>query len=185
MSTTLLGLGLAVAFVNKILYSSERKAAAIPLLKLIRPNIAKLHNDFFIRAGRARFGIENFEHLLHVYQQHKRNPEAFAPEQRDQLYDFLKQNRTDLIATYDVLQDQFRELATIGGWSFDPRLVSAALSARLNFATFKALPWDDATATKLSAIEAYFDGEADASKVFTVLTEHIGLNREDWADEDG
>lgn len=179
LSATVFGLALVIIFVNSLLNSSEKRQAARPLLRMIHPQVAKLHNDF-VAGGQQRFGIAQFKQLIDIYQQNKRNPQAFSPEQRDALYDLIVEKRNDITATFDILQDQLRELTTIAGWSFDPTLVSAALSARLNMATFKALAWDARDATKRSAIESYLDAEADVTSVFRKLTTYLGLKDEEW-----
>lgn len=132
--------------------------------------------------GRNAFGIHEFDRLMTTYTEHKGNPQAFSPDQRDRLYDCISKIRPQLTETFDLLQDQFRELSTIAGWGFDPRLVAAALNTRLNVATFKAHSWDEqiSNESKLRAIESHIDAEAAATRVFQLLAEHLGLEKEDW-----
>lgn len=182
LCTTLLGLGLGIILVNKYLSASDKRIAAIPLLKLIHPNIIRLHNDLFLEAGRSAFGKDKLESLIDILQKHKRSAQAFTPQDRDALYTHIMSMRADLIEQYDLLGDQFRELSTIIGWSFDPRIVAAALEARLQFAAFKTARYADDTSPeeKIKVIEAFFNGEAASGKVLELLIGHLGLRREEW-----
>lgn len=186
LSSTALGLALAVLLVNKFLNSSEKQSAAAPLLQLISPNVRKLHNNLFLKLGRSKFGIDEFNTMIDTYQKNKRDPQAFKPAQRLELFEMIKTNRSELASTYEILQDQFRELSTIAGWSFDPRVVAMTLTARLNFATFKAIPWDEtppADATVLKAVESYLDADAACGHVFESLAQHIGMNKNEWTSD--
>lgn len=183
LATTFLGLGMAVLVVNHFLTSSDKRIAAKPLLKLIAPNVRRYHNELFLRYGYEKFGKDQFQSLVKLYQKHKGDPKAFSPEQRKALYDAIEVEKDDLLRVHDALGEQFRELTLLLGWSFDSRITAAAMDARLNYATFRSLNWDESEETKLSAIESFFDAEAATAVVFAQLTKHLGLQESDWLEE--
>jgi hypothetical protein len=180
LSTTFLGLGLGVLAVNAYLASTDKRLFSEPLLKMILPNVQELHNDLFITHGRKTFGKDQFEHLIDIYSKHNGDPQAFSPEQRNSLYAAIESRKSDLLRCFDLLQEQLRELTLLLGWSFDSRVTAAALTARLNYSTFKALNWDGTDATKLTTIEAYFDAEAATSAVLKHLVAYLGLKDHEW-----
>lgn len=180
LSTTILGFGIALFVVNHILMSADKKAAADPLVKLILPNIRRLHNDLFIRHLMAELGAAQMEEWLKTYSRHKADPKAFSPEQRDKLYEVIKLRENDLKNVYESLQEQLRELTLLLGWSFDSKIMSDAFSARLSMATFLASSWDDEVPTKLSIIEAYLDIEADTQALFKKLMYYVGIDDSEW-----
>ena len=177
---TFLGLGVAVLAVNFFLGASDRKAAAGPLLKLIHPNVMRVHNDLFVRLWNESFGIDEGQRLIDIYQKNKRNPKAFSPEQIERIYNCVTSKKDELVQVYETLGDQLRELSTLAGWSFDPHIVAGALEARLNFVTVKSLIAATDTDSKYKLVEAYLDGEAAASNVLARLTKHLGLADTDW-----
>lgn len=180
VSTSLFGVGLAVIVVNYVITSSDKKSASEPLLKLIAPNIKTLHNELFIEHLHDQLGKDQMESLIGIYEKHKRNPRAFSPEQRDKLYEAISLKKNELNNTYDALQEQFRELTMLLGWSFDSKITSIAFSARLSMATFQASSWDDEDSTKLNVIETYLDIEGETGTLFSRLCEHLGLKESDW-----
>lgn len=183
LSGVLLGLGIAVLVVDYYLTSSEKQVAAEPLLKLVEPNVTKLHNELFVQYGRQRFGKDKFESLIDLYQKHDANPEAFAPDQLDEIYEALFEKKDELNRVYEALQEQLRELTLLLGWRFDADITHAALAARLNYATFLGLNWDGTRPTKLAAVEAWFDAEGATSVVVHGLIKHLGLEEEEWLKE--
>ena len=180
LSTTLFGFGLALFIVNHILTSSDKKAASEPLVKLIMPNIKKLHNEYFVQHLKAELGTAQMEEWLEIYTNHKGDPKAFSPEQRDKLYEVIQSKKDELEKVYESLQEQFRELTLLLGWSFDSKITSDAFSSRLNMATFSSSSWDGEVETKLSVIEAYLDIEADTQALFSKLMSYLGLSKEEW-----
>jgi len=183
LGTTFLGLGLAVLAVNYFLAASDKKLAAKPVLKLIGPNIHKLHNDLFIRHLHKKLGKDQFETLIALYQKHNRNPRAFSPQQRDAIYEAVLEKKDELMSVYEALQEQLRELTLLLGWSFDSRITGASLDARISFATFKAASWDGSEDGKASVVEAYLDAEVTTSAVFAALTKHLGMKDNEWQSE--
>lgn len=183
LGTTLLGLGLAILLVNHTLLSSDKKLAAGPVLKLISPNMSKLHNELFLNHLHEKLGKNQFQELLKIYQDHKRDPRAFSPEQRDVLHGAIISRRDEILAVHDLLQEQFRELTALLGWSFDSTIVGAALDARISFATFRGASSDTSDDSKRSVIESFLDGEAAAFKVLERLAEHFGLEENQYQSE--
>lgn len=180
LATTFLGLGLAVIVINHFLSSEEKRHAAAPLLKIISSNVQELHNELFVGHLRHCFGNEEFESLMNIYRKHKGNPDAFSPKQRDEIYQAIELKKTEILAVYEALQEQLKELNLLLGWSFDSKITGAALTARFHYATFKAVRWDGSEQTKKITIEAYIDAEAATSTVFSLLTKHLGLKESDW-----
>jgi len=182
VAATIFGLAAGILLVNIYLASSEKGAAATPLLKLISPAVKELHNDLFVTHLKNTFGIEKMRTLIDIYQKNKRNPRAFSPEQCNELHSAIASRATDLLRVHEILIEQFRELSMITGWSFDPSVTAAALEARLNFVKFKSLHAQATQGpdTKYQVVEAYLDGEAAASSVFEKLMHRVGLQEKDW-----
>jgi hypothetical protein len=180
LATTLFGIGIAIFVVNHLLTSSDKKAASKPLLKLIRPNINHLHNNLFIRHLHDQLGKDQMELWLQIYQKHKGTPKAFSPEQRDKFYSAIELIKDDLNVVYDLLQEQFRELTLLLGWSFDSKITSAAFSARLSMATFQSSQWDGTDESKLKIIEAYLDTEVATGILLAQLFQHLGIKADEW-----
>jgi hypothetical protein len=183
LSTTFLGLGIGVIAVNAYLSSADKRQFAKPVLKMIAPNIQELHNELFIKHLHKSFGKNDFEALMDVYNKHNRNPKAFSPKQRDDLYSAIEAIKPELLRLHELLGEQLRELTLLLGWSFDSRVTSAALTARLGFATFKGLNWDGSDASKTTAIEAYLDSEAATSATVKHLISYLGVKDSDWKEE--
>lgn len=182
VAATILGLAAGVIFVNIYLASSEKGAAAAPLLKLIAPALKELHNDLHVTHLKDTFGIEKTRTLIDIYEKNKRNPQAFSPEQCNELHSAIVSKAADLLRVHEILIEQFRELSMITGWSFDPAVTAAALESRLNFIKFRSL---QAQAThspdvKYQVVEAYLDGEAAAMAVFEKLVHRVGLPDKEW-----
>lgn len=180
LATTFLGLGIGVLAVNAYLSSADKRQFAKPLLKMIAPQVEELHNELVIQHGINTFGKNDFERILEVYKKHKGDPQAFSPQQRDALYAAIELIKPDLIRVHDILTEQLRELTMLLGWSFDSRVTSAALSARLSFATFKAANWDGSDETKRVTIEAYLDSDAATGAVVHHLIAYLGVKESDW-----
>lgn len=179
VGSTLLGLAAAILLVNHYLASSEKGAAAAPLVKLIAPAINELHNDLFVTHLTNTFGIAKLRTLVDTYQRNKRDPRAFSPGQCNELHAAIMSKSSELIRVYDVLIDQFRELSMITGWTFDPSVTAAALEARLNFLKFKSIQQATDQDSKYEILGAYLDGEASASAVFNKLLNRLGHTREE------
>ena len=176
VAATVLGLAAAILLVSIYLTSSEKGAAAAPLLKLIAPAVTELNNELFIGHLRDTFGIEKGKTLVGIYRKNKRDPHAFSPDQCNELYDAIVAKEADLVHVYDILIDQFRELSMITGWSFDPAITAAALEARLNFIKFKtiqALP-ERGLGERYQVVEAYLDGGIAAQSVVAKLADRLG-----------
>jgi len=182
VAATIFGLAAGILLVNIYLASSEKEAAAAPLLKLITPAVEELHNDLFINHLKDTFGIEKMRTLLDIYKKNKRNPRAFSPDQCDELHNAVLRKLADLLRVHEVLIEQFRELSMITGWSFDPSVTAAALEARLNFVKFKSLHAQATQGpdTKYELVEAYLDGEAAATAVFEMLVHRVGVPEKEW-----
>lgn len=178
--STFLGLGLAVFLVNFILSRADKKAAAEPLLRLIMPNIKKAHNDLFIQHLRNELGKDQMESLLEIYQKHKRNPDAFSPEQREKLYSAIVKIRGELEQTYDALQDQFRELTLLLGWSFDSKITGLSFNTRLLISQFSNASWDGSPEDQKKVLEAYIDIDGSAGTLLETLSSYLGLAEEQW-----
>ena len=101
--------------------------------------------------------------MARLYQKNKGNPQAFSPDQCNELHSAIMSKATDLLRVYDLLIDQFRELSMITGWSFDPSVTAAAVQARLSFVKFKSIHGASDQDSKYQIVEAYLDGEAAAS----------------------
>lgn len=179
-STTVIGLGLAVLVVNYYFSASDKRAAAIPLLKLIDPNVTELHNALFVGHWTDRFGTAKATDLIRIYQTNRRNPRAFSPEQCSEIHSVILDKKDELLRVHELLGEQFRELATMTGWSFDPMVTGTSLEARLNFVTFKAVCDKSDIDSKYKLVEAYLDGEAAATGTYDLLARHLGMKRADW-----
>lgn len=181
--------GTAVSFaiglwlVDVYLQLDEKRKAAVPLLEMITPSIAKWHNDYFIEKGRLAFGIPGWHALLDAYQSNGRNPQALSPEQRDGLYKIIAASRAEVLPLFDTLHDQLKELSALLGWSFNPQIMRAALSCRLNIVRFKNLTLSDDTRSKLDACELYLDIDAYAGAVVSELANLLGLKKSDWSSD--
>lgn len=180
LASVAMSLGAAVLIVNHFILSSDKKLAAKPLAKLIAPNVHKFHNDLFIQNGRDTFGKEKFESLLGIYAKHKGNPEAFSPEDLKAIYESVKKQKDDVAKVFDLLQEQFKELTIMLGWSFDTKIISGAFEARINYATFKAAAWDDSKESQLIIVEAFMDADSATSLVYDSLLHYLGLKEEDY-----
>lgn len=175
VGSAVLSVAIALVAVNRILLGAEKKYAAVPLFEFIQPTIHRLHNDLFVELGRTSLGKEQFEGMIGLYQKHQRSPQAFTPKQREDLYKMISGVRDELIAVYDLLSEQLRELTSMVGWSFDPKLMGLALKARLKAANFKSLPFDDADQSQQKIIEAYLDIDGIFITLADVLVTHAGL----------
>ncbi len=169
-----LSVAIALVAVNHFLLGAEKKYAAAPLLQFIQPTIYRLHNDLFIELARTKLGKQQFEDMIDLYQKHNRSPQAFTPKQREELYKMISSVRDELIAVYDLLSEQLRELTSMVGWSFDPKITGLALQARLTAANFKSLPFDDTDQSQQKVIEAYLDTDGMFTTLADALITHAG-----------
>lgn len=183
LSTTFFGVGLGVVVINYYLTSVDKKSAAGPISKLIAPNIAKLHNELFIKHLIKELGKEEMSRLLGIYQKHKGQPNAFSPSDRDILYDAIVPIRKELSDVYDALHEQMKEVTLLLGWTYDTAITAAALTARLSYGAFKSAAWDGSVEDKLKVIEAYLDSEGATSTVYSKLQSHLGLKDSEWKED--
>lgn len=180
LATTFFGIGLAVVSVNHFLSSSDKKQAAAPLLQIIRPNVQELHNKLLLEHFHDCLGKHQFETLLGIYWEHKGNPQAFSPEQRETMYQVIAKVKSEVVRVHDALQEQLKEVTLLLGWSFDTEITGAALDARLHYASFKTIHWDGSDEAKLLAIKSFLNAEAATSAVFGMLVSYLGLKDDEW-----
>ncbi len=180
ISTVGLSLSIGLMVVNHFLNLQDKRRAAHPLLRMIAPSITKFHNEFFIEAGRSRFGIPAFKALINAYETNRRDPKAFTPEQRDGLYQMIKDSRDQLFPVLDTIHEQLKEISFILGWSFSPKIMRDSLDSRLNISKLRNLPFDDSVECKLSACELLLDTDADTGGVMRELTSLLGLKDDQW-----
>jgi hypothetical protein len=174
LGTGFLGLSVALLIVNYLLAKEEKKKAAVPLLRMVAPAISEFHNDHFIAPGHLAFGMPGFQDLFDAYESNHRRPEALSPPQRDGLYELIKQHREHALPVLNTVHDQLKEMTSLLGWSFSPKIVTASLDARLNIVKFRNLMLDDKDATKLRACELYLDIDAACGGVLRELTDLLG-----------
>jgi hypothetical protein len=176
LSTTFLGLSIGLIVINHFLNRQEKRQAAIPMLEMIHPYVSELHNDHFIDPGRLKFGIPGFNALIDAYEQNGRTPAALSPEQRNGLYDLIKEHRLQATLLMDTIHDQLKEMTSLLGWSFSPRIITVSMRARLEIIKFKTLDFSDSDEAKLRACELYLDIDSICGGVLIEINSLLGLS---------
>ena len=180
LATTIFGLGVGLVVINHYLSRREKKMAAIPMLKMIEPSVGELHNEFFIKPGRLKFGIPGFIALIDAYHDNGHTPDALSPEQRNGLYELIKQHRAKSLVLMESIHDQLREMTSLLGWSFSPKIITISMQVRLDIVNFKNLELDDTDKAKLKACELCLDIDAGCGNVLDEIHKLLDHSVEDW-----
>lgn len=167
-----LGIGLYLA--NVYLSHDERARAAAPLLAMIDPDIAKFHNEYFIKPGRLAFGTPGFNAAIGAYEKNGRKPESLSPEQRDKFYEIIIQNKDAILPLLDRIHSSLAEVSAILGWSFSPSVMRIVLDARVTLTRFKALSFGGSIDEKLKACKGFIDLDAVLAAIVAELNQILG-----------
>jgi hypothetical protein len=168
-----LSVAMAVAIVNLLLDQKSRKLAAGPLARLVSLPIVKHHNAQILW-GREKFGTADFNKLIDKYESNGHNPIAFSPSERDQFAQMISENIKDIESHHTVIEERLREMIGVLGWSFDAKIIAAALNCQQNIADFRLNnpPEDDNARLKL--IEMYIDIDSSATTALSCLYAVLG-----------
>ncbi len=168
-----LSVTMAIAIVNVILDQKSRRLAAGPLARLVALPITDHHNSQ-ITWGREKFGTADFNALITKYEANGHNPIAFSPVERDQIDEMIDANIGDIEDQHNLIEERLREMIGVLGWSFDARIIAAALTCQQNIAEFNQNnpPIDDET--KLKRIEMYIDIDSSATAALEFLVGVLG-----------
>jgi len=178
LSTTALGLAIALIVINVYLDRSARREAVRPLLKLIAPAIGAHHNDL-IHAAWDRFGKPQFGEIAKRYTENNGDPRALTPDERNSLYDIIKTNRDRVLDLLGRIDNDLRELVVIIGWSFDPDILKHAFSCRYAISQLRIITFDDSNDAKLAICEQFLDADMMAFAVLRNLHSLIGSPKEE------
>jgi hypothetical protein len=175
--SALLSVTFALLLVNIFIDQRSRKIAAAPLTRLVSSPIVTFHNEF-ISYGRQRFGTANFNSLLDLYQANKRDPIALSPDQRAGMANLIDDNKDVIVSRVKEIDDRMTDLINVLGWSFDAKIIAAALNCKQNIAELMAniTPKDDSE--NLSRIEMYLDIDGTAGAVLQLLYKVLGKELE-------
>ena len=178
LSSVLLGLAAALWVINGFINQEERQGAAVVLMQMVHEDVSSYHSNFLDR-GRERFGIPAWNGIIDAMNENQRDPNSLAPEQRLTLLEIIRENKESLLANCNTIDERFREISYILGWSFNPRITRNCISSRMEIQKFKTLAssseeLDDEQSKKL--IELYFDIDADASAVLDSLADILGIS---------
>jgi len=176
ISSVALGFGIAFLVVNVFLNEEEKKKAAMVLLQLVHESIVKNHEEIFLGKGRDAFGIPEWSSIIQAMNANGRNPDALSPEQRTKVIELIRNQESEIIEVYLSIEEQFKEIGYILGWSFSPQLVRDCMLTRMEITEFRVLisienPSDE---QKMKIIEKYFDIDADSSSVLVLLASILG-----------
>lgn len=168
-----LSVTLALILVNIFIDQRSRRVAAAPLARLVSPPIIRFHNDF-ITWGRDRFGTARFNAMIDTYQDNGHDPVAFSPEERSGMSDMIDKNRDGVEKHFGIIDARMSDLIDVLGWSFDAKIISAALDCKQNIAEFLANiePLDELQRNK--RVEMYLDTDAASGAVLQRLYEVLG-----------
>ena len=175
-----LGFGVALLVINGFINEGERKKAAVVLLQMVLKDVSEYHN-LFIRKGHDKFGIPTWNEIIDTMNQNKRNPDALTPEQRTSILEILSENKDEILSVTASIDERFREISYILGWSFHPKIVRDAMLSRMEIAKLQTLVNAESLTDdqKKEAIEIYFDFDADSSAVLTSLAGILGISLTD------
>lgn len=178
LATTCLGLAAALVVLNVYLDLSTRKAAIRPLLQLVAPTMRD-HQNALLDTAWNRFGKPQFKEIITRYTKNNGDPRALTPQERNGIYEMVKEDRDSLFARMDKLELELKELALLLGWSFKPGILKSSFSCRYAIVRLRAIEFDDSDQSKLDACEHFLDLSFMAHSVFAQLVDFIGLNKSD------
>ncbi len=182
LASTLIGIGVGIALINVYFDVKSRRRAIQPLLQLITPSIAKVHNSL-LRRGFDNFGMPQFKEIMDRYHVNNRDPRALSPDERNKLYDIVKSDKNGVLALYDMLESDLRELTIVLGWSFDPQILASAFACRYAITKMRSVVFDDSDQCKLDVCEQFLDVDGAASLVFARLVKVTGQGSEVYTDK--
>lgn len=171
--------GLGLFLVNFLVDQKSRRIAAAPLSRLVSLPIMSFHNDF-IRWGREQFGITSFNAILDEYAANRGDPVALSPEQRDGMDKILDKNSAMIDEYFSLIDERMSDLINVLGWSFDAKIISAALSCKQNIAEFNENHDPTDASSRLKRIEMYLDTDGTSGAVlehlYAVLGQPLPIN---------
>ena len=175
----LAGFALALFIVNGLLNQEERKKAAAVLLQMVHRDIIDYHN-LFIGAGQDTFGIPVWHGIIDAMNTNRRKPEALAPEHRNQVLEIIAAHSDTISPLLKSIDERFREVTYVLGWTFDPKLTRDCMLTRLEIDQLRTLLAlnEPTPEQKLKKIELYFDIEADSTAVLKNLAQVCGVKLE-------
>jgi hypothetical protein len=167
-------IAIALFIVNFLVDQRSKRIAAAPLVRLVQGPILHLHNEYFIRLGREKFGTHQFNSLIDAYQNNGRDPIALSPDQRERISEMIEDNKSEIISAAKSIDVRLSDLITVLGWSFDAKIIASALTCKQNISEMLSNidPLDDVQ--RLKRTEMYLDIDASASGVLKRLVEVLG-----------
>ena len=175
--SVVLGFGIALLVVNGFINDEERKRAAGVLLQMVLEDVAKLHN-LFIQKGYDKFGIPAWNSIIDSMNTNARNPDALAPAQRIGILEILSINKQELLTYITSIDERFREISYVLGWSFHPKIVRDVMSSRMEIAKLRTLINAGSLSNEQNkeAINLYFEVDADTTAVLDSLADILGIS---------
>ena len=177
-STVFLGVVVAVICVEIYLERGKRKDAVIPLFLLSNASIARFHNTF-IELVTTVFGWPDWKKLLEQFIEEKGSPNSIRPEDRNRIYNIVKDNIKQLNKLVENLDKSLKELIMIVGWDLDIDLLNLALNARLSIREFQELELDDSEETKKRICKYLIDIDLMTHSIRERLKEMGGIQEID------
>jgi hypothetical protein len=173
---------IALIVVNILLDRKSRKVAAGPLLGLVQDAIANFHNNYFMKVTIEHFGSADFKILLGKYSSNKANPNCFSPDERHKLAAMIEKNIIPMKEALSSVDDKLSVLVSVLGWSYDAKIIAAALTCKRNIAQFLSISNGEDADLSLRRTELYLDIDASAAAVIDMLA---NIYEEDvFVDED-
>lgn len=148
----------------------------MPLALLIETAVNRLHNDYFIGIAHNKFGSTRFSSLIDDYQNANRSPNAFSPEDKNALSIMILDHKDQIRAAVQDLDQRFSTLISVLGWSFDAKVVAAALEAKRNASELIAALDSEDPDQSDRLIEHWFDVDLTANATRRFLAEILELD---------
>lgn len=171
---TALSAAVGLFIVNVVLDKKSRRIAAGPLMQLIHEPITYYHNDLVIEAGRNKFGIPNYGKITAAYNNNGGNPQVLSQPERAMFNELIEENIVEINSCIDDIDSRLSDLINVLGWSYDAKIISAALHCKRNILGFKSLSNPVSDTEKLKRIEYYIDIDTSSSTVIVTLSNIYG-----------
>lgn len=171
--TTFLSLSIGLFLVNVFIDQKSRKVAAAPLARLVSLPIMSFHNDF-IKWGREKFGTADFNRILDIYSENNGDPIALSPDQRSRMSQIIVENKDLINDHFRLIDERMSDLINVLGWSFDAKIISAALNCKQNIAEFYENLDAVSDAESLTRIEMLFDTDSSSGALLEYLFSVLG-----------
>lgn len=141
ISSSLVVASIGVVALNFYLESRIRKQAVQSLFFLSQEAIAKFHNHW-LDVLWARFGRTETGQMFDEFRNAGLSPAALKKESREYIYREYREN-PEIRQNVVGLEASLAELSRMLGWSLDPKVLGACLTARTAIAELQAVSLDD------------------------------------------